>query len=45
MKKYIAVASLFLFNNEIVSWLALLTLAVMGAVVFLKALDKGGFFK
>ena len=45
MKKYLAVASLFVLNNEIMSWLALLILAVMGAVVFLKALDKGGFFK
>ena len=45
MKKYLAVASLFVLNNEIMSWLALLIIAVMGAVVFLKALDKGGFFK
>lgn len=45
MRKYLAVASLFLLNNEIVSWLALLILAVMGTAAFLKALDKGGFFK
>ena len=44
MKKYLAVASLFLFNNEIVSWLAVLILAVMGAVAFIKAMSEGGFF-
>lgn len=45
MKKYIAVASLFILNNEIISWLALLVLAVMGIVAFLKEVDKAGGFK
>ena len=45
MKKYLAVASLFLFNNEIVSWLALLILAVMGLVAFVREVDKAGGFK
>lgn len=46
MKKYaIAAASLFVFNNEIVSWLALLALAVMGLVVFFKEVDRAGGFK
>ena len=45
MKKYLAVASLFLSNNEIVSWLALLILAVMGLVAFAREVDKAGGFK
>ena len=46
MKKYaIAAASLFVFNNEIVSWLALLVLAVMGIVAFVEEVDRAGGFK
>ena len=45
MKKYLAVASLFVLNNEIMSWLAVLILAVMGTVAFLEGMEKGGFFK
>ena len=45
MKKYLCVASLFLFNNEIVSWLAVLILAVMGAFDFLVEMERGGAFK
>lgn len=40
MKKYLAVASLFVLNNEIMSWLALLTLAVMGMVDFYLAVER-----
>lgn len=45
MKKYLCVASLFLWNNEILSWFALLVLAAMGIVAFLKAAEEGGLFK
>ncbi len=34
MKKYLCVASLFLANNEIISWIALVILAVMLLVTF-----------
>ena len=40
MKKYIAVASLFVLNNEIVSWLVLLTIAIMGMVEFYLAVER-----
>lgn len=40
MKKYIAVASLFVLNNEIVSWLVLLALAIMGMVEFYLAVER-----
>lgn len=45
MKKYLAVASLFVLNNEIISWLTLLILAVMGLVAFVREVDKAGGFK
>lgn len=45
MKKYIAVASLFILNNEIISWLTLLVLAAMGIAAFFKEVDKAGGFK
>lgn len=46
MKKCaIAAASLFVFNNEIISWFALLILGCIGAVAFFKEMEKGGFFK
>ena len=40
MKKYIIAASLFALNTEIISWLALLVIVVMGAVDFFIAVDK-----
>lgn len=40
MKKYIIAASLFALNTEIISWLALLVIVVMGAVDFCIAVDK-----
>ena len=45
MKKYLYVASLFLLNCEIVSWIAALALVAMGLVAFLKAAEKEGVFK
>lgn len=46
MKKYaIAAASLFVFNNEIVSWLALLVLGAIGLFALLREMERGGFFK
>lgn len=44
MKKYLCVASLFLANNEIVSWIALLILGCMALVALLKGMEEGGFF-
>ena len=44
MKKYLAVASLFVLNNEIISWLALLILGCMALVALLKGMEEGGFF-
>lgn len=40
MKKYIITASLFALNTEVISWLALLVIVVMGAVDFCIAVDK-----
>ena len=40
MKKYIIAASLFALNTEVISWLALLVIVVMGAVDFCIAIDK-----
>ena len=40
MKKYLCVASLFALNTEIISWLALLVIVVMGVVDFFIAVDK-----
>lgn len=40
MKKYLCVASLFSLNTEIISWLALLVIVVMGVVDFFIAVDK-----
>lgn len=39
MKKYWVTASLFLFNAEILSWLALLILAIMAVHDFGKAAE------
>ena len=40
MKKYIIAASLFALNTEIISWLALLVIVVMGIVDFCIVIDK-----
>lgn len=40
MKKYIATATLFAFNAEVISWLALLVIVVMGVVDFYIAVGK-----
>lgn len=40
MKKYLCVSSLFALNTEIISWLALFVIVVMGAVDFFIAVDK-----
>ena len=40
MKKYIITASLFALNTEVISWLALLVIAVMGVVDFCIAIEK-----
>ena len=40
MKKYLIAASLFTLNAEVISWLALLVIVVMGAVDFCIAVDK-----
>ena len=45
MKKYILTASLFLMNNEVISWIALAIIAFMAFVAFLKEAEKGGAFK
>ena len=40
MKKYLIAASLFTLNAEVISWLALLAIVVMGAVDFCIAVEK-----
>ena len=40
MRKYLCVASLFALNTEVISWLALLAIVVMGIVDFFIAVDK-----
>ena len=40
MKKYALAASLFLFNCEIISWIALIILVVMGAMDFFFAMER-----
>ncbi len=40
MKKYAMAASLFLFNNEVISWLALLIIAAMAFAEFARAVDR-----
>ncbi len=46
MKKYaIAAASLFVFNNEVISWIAVTVIAGVALVAFLKEMERGGFFK
>lgn len=45
MKKYLVTASLFLLNNEIISWLAITAIALMAVCAFLTEAEKGGAFK
>ena len=40
MKKYAIAASLFLLNNEVLSWLALLIIVAIAVASFAKAVDK-----
>ena len=40
MRKYLCVASLFALNTEVISWLALLVIVVMGIVDFCIVIDK-----
>ena len=40
MRKYAIAASLFLLNNEIVSWLALLIITVIALTEFAKVVDR-----
>ena len=40
MKKYAIAASLFVLNNEIISWIALLIIAIMGMVEFYLAIER-----
>ena len=40
MKKYAIAASLFLLNNEVISWLALLIIVAIAAASFAKKVDK-----
>lgn len=40
MKKYLVTASLFALNAEVISWFALLVIAVMAFVDFYKAVEK-----
>lgn len=44
MKKYIAAASLFVFGNEVLSWLAIVVIAAMLLFAFLNEAGKGGMF-
>ena len=45
MKKYLAAASLFLINNEVLSWIALAVICIMALVEFLIAAEEGGAFR
>lgn len=40
MKKYLCAASLFALNTEVISWLALLVIVVMGVIDFCIVIDK-----
>lgn len=45
MKKYAIAASFLLFNNEVISWIAVTVIAGMALVTFLKEMERSGFFK
>ena len=40
MRKYLCVATMFALNTEVISWLALLVIVVMGVIDFCIAIDK-----
>lgn len=40
MRKYLCAASLFILNNEVISWIALLIIAIMGVVEFYLAIER-----
>lgn len=40
MKKYAIAASLFLFNSEVMSWIALAIICTMALIAFVKAADR-----
>ena len=40
MRKYLCVASLFILNNEVMSWIAFLIIAIMGMVEFCLAIER-----
>lgn len=44
MKKYLITAGLFVFNNEILSMLAVTIIAVMFVCAFLRDAAEGGMF-
>ena len=44
MTKYLCAASLFLANNEILSWIALSAIAFMLVYTFIKDSGKAGMF-
>ena len=44
MKKYLCAASLFLANNEILSWIGLVIIAIMLIIAFLRESAEGGAF-
>lgn len=45
MRKYLCVASLFMLNNEVISWLALAIIGGMAVVALMREMERGGFFK
>lgn len=44
MKKYAFAALLFIFNNEILSWIGLVIIAIMLFIAFLRESAEGGAF-
>ena len=42
MKKYIVCSSLFLFNNDVISWIALTVIAGMAITEFFVKVGKAG---
>ena len=45
MKKYLYASSLFLLNNEVISWIALAVIGGMAVVALMREMERGGFFK
>ena len=44
MKRYACAALLFIFNNEILSWLGLVIIVAMLVIAFLRESAEGGAF-